>query len=953
MMIFIQNIQALTVAILTVLVHCAAVSRGADPYPLWTGDEFPKAAEVPFAVDMAIFSIEPPIPATSNGRIWRKGVDVIWHKGVLHASFGYNEKFDTQGENSPGESCAWLTSGDGGKTWSNLRFITRGDETSGISHGVFLSHEGRLWSFNGSFSGKFGKVRTLAFLLDETSDTWEPKGEVVGAGFWALQKPMKLPDGNWLMSGARIGKPHPAAVAISHGDDLLKWDLVVIPEAPGKMWGESSVIRDGDRLLNIARYGAEAVALAAVSTDGGRTWTPSSPSNLPMTTSRPYTGRLSSGQPYLVCTTTADSGTKRNPLTIAVGAPNTATFSRVFKVDDDGSMMYPGCDEHEGWLYIGYTRGFSPQLAVVPVSSLAIDAAGVARREPKPPSEREWELDSPLAAEVTVHGEAKRADGAQRHCLVLEGQSTIELNDSAHLNFGTDGFTVSLWFNPYDLAGGQQMLVGKNRYSRNERQWSLTIEPDGKLKAHLQQGGWSTITCDQPLEAGRWHLATLVVTADKASLFLNGRLAGDVKLKTAIASTEAPITLGGIWDSNSVRQAFYGALDEFSVQPRALNAQEIASSYRPVSSTHEIPKFNAGLPLWDDSQKLLKAAELPQVAGAEFHVIKKQWPDTDGCNWTLGVGLAWHKGKLYASYGYNKGKENTPTEEAHVRVSDDGGKTWGPTGVMDAGDGDLGVSHGVFLSHGARLWAFMGAFYASARPYYRVHTRAYRLNEGTGQWEAIGSVVEGGFWPMQEPLKMADGNWIMSGFRIGGQDGNLPAVAISSGDDFTKWNLIVIPAAPGLGKVWGESTVIVEGKRIINISRYGAKSLALASFSEDFGRTWTPSSPSNLPMATSKPYAGTLSTGHRYLVCTTTADTGGKRSPLTIAMSKPGESVFSKVFVIRRSLFPGGPGVSSERADFSYPYAIEHEGKLYVGYTHKSHVANELAVIPIRDLLSD
>jgi len=103
-------------------------------------------------------------------------------------------------------------------------------------------------------------------------------------------------------------------------------------------------------------------------------------------------------------------------------------------------------------------------------------------------------------------------------------------------------------------------------------------------------------------------------------------------------------------------------------------------------------------------------------------------------------------------------------------------------------------------------------------------------------------------------------------------------------------------------------------------------------------------------MATSKPYAGTLSTGQRYLVCTTTADTGGKRSPLTIAVSRPGEATFSKVFVIRRSVFPGGPGVSSERAEFSYPYAIEHEGKLYVGYTHKSHVANELAVIPIASL---
>ena len=175
-------------------------------------------------------------------------------------------------------------------------------------------------------------------------------------------------------------------------------------------------------------------------------------------------------------------------------------------------------------------------------------------------------------------------------------------------------------------------------------------------------------------------------------------------------------------------------------------------------------------------------------------------------------------------------------------------------------------------------------------------------------------------------------------------------MAISRGDDFTHWDLVVIPAATGLGKIWGESTVIVEEKRILNIARYGAKAVALAATSDDCGRTWTPSTPSNLPMATSKPYAGTLSTGQRFLVCTTTGDSGGRRSPLTIAVSDPGESVFSKVFVIRHSIFPDGPGVSDPRADFSYPYAVEHEGKLYVGYTHKSHAANELAVIPIRSL---
>ena len=116
------------------------------------------------------------------------------------------------------------------------------------------------------------------------------------------------------------------------------------------------------------------------------------------------------------------------------------------------------------------------------------------------------------------------------------------------------------------------------------------------------------------------------------------------------------------------------------------------------------------------------------------------------------------------------------------------------------------------------------------------------------------------------------------------------------------------------------------------------------------GRTWTPAAASNLPMATSKPHAGTLSIGQRYLVCTTTADTGGKRSPLTIAVSKPGESTFSRVFLIRPSVFESAQGVSAANADFSYPCAVEQEGRLYIGYTHKSHIANELAVIPVSSL---
>ena len=560
-----------------------------------------------------------------------------------------------------------------------------------------------------------------------------------------------------------------------------------------------------------------------------------------------------------------------------------------------------------------------------------------------------WPLER-VEDTLIVRGTAKPAEGASGGSLMLDGESLIELKKSAQI--GGAVFTVSLWFNPYEPTAAQQVLAGKNRYSRNEREWSLTVEPSGQLRAHLRQDGWTTISCVESLKPGAWHLVNLVVEPGKAALFLNGKQMGEAKLKRPIAVTDAPITLGGIWDADGVRQAFHGALDECSIIGRALTTEEIAKSYRPVSVTHDIAKqlAPAGLPLWDVTQTLPKSAELPVLDGARFHVIKKQRPDEDGCRWTLGVGLAWHKGRFYASYGYNIGGENTPTEEAHVRVSDDGGVSWGRPVVMDAGEANLGVSHGVFLSQGGKLWAFMGAFYDR---FQRTHTRAYTLDETKGSWEPHGMVINEGFWPMQEPQRMTDGNWIMAGARISNGyavEGDLPAVAISKGDDFTRWEMVVIAPAQGVGRIWGESTVIVEGKRILNISRYGKKALALVSMSEDHGRTWTPSAPSNLPMATSKPYSGILSSGQRYLVCTTTADTGGARSPLTIAVSKPGESVFSKVFLVRRSVFDGTPGVSHPSADFSYPYAVERDGNLYIGYTHKSHAANELAVIPIASL---
>lgn len=365
---------------------------------------------------------------------------------------------------------------------------------------------------------------------------------------------------------------------------------------------------------------------------------------------------------------------------------------------------------------------------------------------------------------------------------------------------------------------------------------------------------------------------------------------------------------------------------------------------------------NGPFPLWDENEPLPVVKDIRELPEVTFHVIKKWDQKQDGYTFLHGVGLGWHKGKLYASIGHNKGAENTVTEEAQYCVSGDDGQTWSELQVIDGGDeADLAVSHGVFLSHNGKLWAFHGAYYKKMQ---RIHTRAYSLDEDTGEWIKHGVVIQNGFWPMNQPIQMADGNWIMPGVLAGPYDNSKvfpAAVAISHGDDFMHWDCVEIPTADGISRMWGESSIWIDGKRIFNIARYGGKAAALVAVSDDYGRTWTDSQASNLPMATSKPASGTLSTGQRYLICTTARNNGGKRTPLTIAVTRPGENEFSQVFVIRRSLHKDQPGESAQNLSLAYPCAVEHEGYLYVGYSNNGGRRGnlnsaELAVIPIQSL---
>ena len=102
----------------------------------------------------------------------------------------------------------------------------------------------------------------------------------------------------------------------------------------------------------------------------------------------------------------------------------------------------------------------------------------------------------------------------------------------------------------------------------------------------------------------------------------------------------------------------------------------------------------------------------------------------------------------------------------------------------------------------------------------------------------------------------------------------------------------------------------------------------------------------------SKPYVGILSTGQRYIIGTIAADVGFSRVPLTIAVSRPGEMLFSRIFCITDRTIRDNPSHTQPR--LAYPYAIEYDKKLYVVYSAALERGNlndaEPAVILIEDL---
>jgi hypothetical protein len=313
-----------------------------------------------------------------------------------------------------------------------------------------------------------------------------------------------------------------------------------------------------------------------------------------------------------------------------------------------------------------------------------------------------------------------------------------------------------------------------------------------------------------------------------------------------------------------------------------------------------------------------------------------------------GASIVCHKGVLFASWANSPVHENSADEIVRARRSTDGGITWSKVETIAPGFPDTRErhSHAPFLSHEGQLWSFVARWgVGPGKPFAGLRTEAFVLDERSGKWQSRG-IVGHDCWPCTEPLRMDDGNWITAGPN---KNAVLPRVMISHGDDLLTWDTVSMPMQEGVSTSYAETTVIPDGKRVLAICRPRNPKLALVSTSGDYGRTWTPCRVSNYPMSDAKPYAGVLSTGQRYLVSNFPARGMPQRDTLVIAVSRAREETFSRLWKIRFGPSKAPLGGRAKARQWSYPYAHEHDGKLYVVYSISKEDCG-LSIIPLRAL---
>ena len=254
------------------------------------------------------------------------------------------------------------TSADDGDTWSEVKTVIDPDGEGPVrAYDPCLWHDpnGRLWWFwaqgyEGHTDDRAGVWAMVTDQSDAEDPTWSPPTRLCDGIM--MNKPIALSSGEWLLPAARWRQEGSDGVAGST-DGGTTWELVgqaTVPTSDERNCDEHMMVERLDHtiwMLVRTTYGIG----ESISTDGGRQWTPVTPSQLQHPTTRFYIRRLNSGNLLLVKHGPLHTRTDRSQLTAYVSQDDGGTWHGSLMIDERVGVSYPdGVQAPDGTIYLIY-----------------------------------------------------------------------------------------------------------------------------------------------------------------------------------------------------------------------------------------------------------------------------------------------------------------------------------------------------------------------------------------------------------------------------------------------------------------------------------------------------------------------------------------------------------------------------------------------------------------------
>ena len=322
-----------------------------------------------------------------------------------------------------------------------------------------------------------------------------------------------------------------------------------------------------------------------------------------------------------------------------------------------------------------------------------------------------------------------------------------------------------------------------------------------------------------------------------------------------------------------------------------------------------------------------------------------------GNHYANGVVMTAFKNKLYCMWQSSLKDEDSDDTKVVYSISSDDGMTWSRPKTLAAATDKYYSTSGGWLVNGDTLTAFIDTWEKGLEP--RGGRTCYITSTDGKHWSSLNPVMMVDGNPMegvleQDPYKLPEG-------RLVGAAHFMPGLHVCPvyTDDVTGhsgWKKAVFQSEDK-GKQSRElepSQYVQEDGTVVMLFRDQSSTFRkLASVSKDRGETWSKPEQTNIPDARTKQCAGNLPDGTSYMVSCPANDK--TRWPLVLLTSRDGKT-FDKALLLRSGertdLPPRRYEGKYKTLGYSYPKAMIHNGKIYVGYsTNKEDV--DCTVIPI------